>query len=217
MCRNPPLILSQLLLLKKGKGLVRLSPVGVHGVLHWTGARPLGLAKPTKVLPSHLRTWGLQRSSSPQATKASSTSSPVTRYGLCPYPLLCTALIKATRCLQPRLLLETQLSWLLWLDSVEHFLQPLAVLWHNLLVCKLGATLIRPEHKPLRDSQLTLTWMLCRDHIRKKRGDIQQNVLKIYLILSTSHFLKPSKQLKPSTSLKVSFQMRWDKRIPGLY
>lgn len=132
-------------------------------------------------------------------------------------PLLCTALIKATRCLQPRLLLETQLCRLLWLDSVEHFLQPLAVLWHNLLVCKLGATLVRPEHKPLRDSQLTLTWMLCRDHIRKKRVDIQQNVLKIYLILSTSHFLKLSKQLKPSTSLKGSFQMRWDKRIPGLY
>lgn len=123
-------------------------------------------------------------------------------------PLLCSALTKATRCVQPQLLR---------LDSVEHFLQPLAVLWHNLLVCKLGATLIRPEHKPLRGSPLTLTWMLCRDHIRKKRIDIQQNVLKIYLILSTSHFLKPAKQLKPSTSLKGSFQMRWDKRIPGLY
>lgn len=87
------LILNQLLLLKKGKGLVRLSPIGVHGVLHRTGARPLGLAKPTKVLPSLLRTWGLQRSSSPRATKANSTSSPsVTLYGLCPYPtsLLCS-------------------------------------------------------------------------------------------------------------------------------
>lgn len=151
----------------------------------------------------------------PKQQRQAPTSSPVAReLASVPTPLPCTALIRATRCLQPWLL-ETQLPG--FSGSIRRAFPPAPG-------CSLAqpsglqtrATLTWPEHKPLRESQLTLTWMLCRDHIRKTRVDIQQNVLKIYLILSTSHVLKVSKQLKPSTSLKGSCQTRWDKRTPGL-
>lgn len=127
---------------KREKDFSGCRPFIVHGVLHWTGTCPSGYGQThhSFVLSSlHMESSKVfltpsNKDKLPQYLLLTPDSQPLS---LSP--------ISAPLLSEPPGASSHGFS-----GSIhERFLQPGAALWYNPLVCKLRATLTRPEHKPL--------------------------------------------------------------------